>query len=82
MSANSFGQLGLSIIGLGTQYPPYGLKPDAIDTLVHRYHNADAPAMKKILSINKYTGIEVCTLNNISLLCKVTIVLSLIGYIE
>ncbi|PSS03474.1 thiolase-like protein [Coniella lustricola] len=58
MSANSFGQLGLSITGLGTQYPPYGLKSDAIDILVHRYHDADAPAMKKILSINKYTGIE------------------------
>ncbi|KAF3761544.1 thiolase-like protein, partial [Cryphonectria parasitica EP155] len=56
-SPNSFGQLGLSILGLGTQYPPYGLKPEAIDTLVQRYHDAESPSMKKVLSINKYTGI-------------------------
>lgn len=58
-SPNSFGQLGLSILGLGTQYPPYALKPDAVDTLARRYHDADSAAMKKVLSINRFTGIDV-----------------------
>lgn len=57
MSTNTFGQLGLSITGFGTQYPPYGLKPDAINTLAKRYH-ADTPSMKKTLAINQFTGIE------------------------
>lgn len=58
-STNDSGQLGLAVLGIGTQYPPYELKSDAIDTLVRRYHNADSPAMKKVMSINRYTGIEV-----------------------
>lgn len=58
-SPNSFGQLSLSILGLGTQYPPYSLKSDAVDTLARRYHNADSASMKKVLSINKFTGIDV-----------------------
>lgn len=58
-SPNNFGQLGLSILGLGTQYPPYNLKPDAVDTLAKRFHNADGDAMRKVLSINRFTGIEV-----------------------
>lgn len=57
MSPNTFGQLGLSITGLGTQYPPYALKPDAIDTLAKRYH-ADSPSMKKVCAINQFTGID------------------------
>lgn len=57
MSSNTFGQLGLSITGLGTQYPPYNLKPDAIDTLAKRYH-VDSPSMKKTLAINQFTGID------------------------
>lgn len=58
-SPDSFGQLGLSILGVGVQYPPYSLKPDAVETLAKRFHNADGMAMKKVLSINQYTGIEV-----------------------
>lgn len=57
MSSNTFGQLGLSITGLGTQYPPYNLKPDAINILAKRYH-ADSPSMKKTLAINQFTGID------------------------
>ncbi|ROW08360.1 hypothetical protein VMCG_03050 [Cytospora schulzeri] len=57
MSSNTFGQLGLSITGLGTQYPPYDLKPDAISTLAKRYH-ADSPSMKKTCAINQFTGID------------------------
>ncbi|KAI3399018.1 hypothetical protein diail_8045 [Diaporthe ilicicola] len=56
-SPNSFGQLGLSILGLGCQYPPYGLKPDAIDTLAKRYH-PESPSMKKVCAINQFTGID------------------------
>lgn len=55
----SFGQLGLSILGVGTTYPPFSLKPDAIDTLASRFHDANSPAMKKVLSINRFTGIDV-----------------------
>lgn len=58
-SPNSFGQLGLSILGVGTQYPPYSLKPDAVETLAKRFHNVDGDSMKKVLSINRFTGIEV-----------------------
>lgn len=59
-SPNTFGQLGLSILGVGTEYPPHILKPDALELLAHRFHNADGDAMKKVLSINRFTGIDVC----------------------
>ncbi|KAL2262864.1 hypothetical protein VTK26DRAFT_9190 [Humicola hyalothermophila] len=49
--------LGLSILGLGTQYPPYALEPSALDTLSKRFY-PDSPAMQKVLSINRYTGID------------------------
>lgn len=58
-SNNSFGQLGLSILGVGATYPPFSLKPNAIDTLAERFHNADSASMKKVLSINRFTGIDV-----------------------
>ncbi|KAK3381618.1 thiolase-like protein [Podospora didyma] len=51
------GELGLSILGLAAEYPPFSLKPDAIDTLAKRYH-PDSPAMRKIIAINRYTGID------------------------
>lgn len=57
--SNSSGQLGLSIVGVGTTYPPFSLKPDAIDTLANRFHNANGASMKKVLSINRFTGIDV-----------------------
>lgn len=56
-SPNSFGQLGLSILGVASQYPPYGLKPDAIDTLATRFY-PDSPSMKKVRAINQFTGID------------------------
>lgn len=56
-SPNTFGQLGLSILGVGSQYPPYGLKSDAIDTLAKRYH-PESPSMKKVCAINQFTGID------------------------
>lgn len=54
-----FGQLGLSILGVGTEYPPHILKPDAVTTLAKRFHNVHGDAMKKVLTINRFTGIEV-----------------------
>lgn len=33
-----FGEHGLSIVGLGTQYPPYSLKHDSIDILSKRFY--------------------------------------------
>lgn len=59
---NSCGQLGLSILGVGTTYPPFSLKPDAIDTLANRFHDANSTSMRKVLSINRFTGIDVGTL--------------------
>ncbi len=35
---DSFGDLGLSVLGLGTQYPPHALKPDSLELLSRRYY--------------------------------------------
>lgn len=40
---NSFGDLNLSIVGLGVQYPPNCLKSDALDTLAQRFY-PDTPS--------------------------------------
>lgn len=40
---NSFGELGLSITGIGTEYPPHSLKPDSLETLSRRYY-PDTPS--------------------------------------
>ena len=40
-TADSFTeQLGLSIIGVGTQYPPYSLNANALDTLGNKFYPA------------------------------------------
>ncbi|KAK3899352.1 thiolase-like protein [Staphylotrichum tortipilum] len=52
-----FEELGLDILGLGVQYPPYDLKPSSLEVLSKRFH-PESPAMKKVLSINRYTGID------------------------
>ncbi|KAK4145217.1 peroxisomal biogenesis factor 11-domain-containing protein [Dichotomopilus funicola] len=49
--------LNLSILGLGTQYPPHSLKPDSIEVLSKRFY-PESPAMNKVLSINRCSGIE------------------------
>ncbi|KAH9214081.1 thiolase-like protein [Leptodontidium sp. 2 PMI_412] len=56
-SADKFGELNLSITGLGVEYPPYQLYPEALDTLCKR-HYPDTPAMAKVRAINNYTGID------------------------
>lgn len=37
-ATRTFGELGLSILGLGTQYPPYNLKADSLDILSKRFY--------------------------------------------
>ncbi|KAF3349681.1 5 like protein [Verticillium longisporum] len=56
-SSNTFGDLGLSIIGVGTQYPPHALDQNCLDVLAARFY-PESPAMKKMLSINRFTGID------------------------
>lgn len=53
----TFGDLNLSITGLGATYPPYNLYPKDLDNMCEKFY-PDTPAMKKIKSINYYTGIE------------------------
>ncbi|KAK3292534.1 thiolase-like protein [Chaetomium fimeti] len=54
---NGFEDLGLSILGLGAQYPPHDLKPESLEILSKRFY-PESPAMSKVLSINRYTGID------------------------
>ncbi|KAG0651743.1 thiolase like protein [Hyphodiscus hymeniophilus] len=53
-TSNEFGDLNLSITGLGVEYPPYLLEPSDLDTLCKR-HYAESPAVR---AINNYTGID------------------------
>jgi len=53
----TFGELGLSINGVGATYPPFSLVPQDLDRMTARWY-PDTPAMKKIKTINYYTGIE------------------------
>ncbi|KAL8958000.1 MAG: hypothetical protein Q9183_005925 [Haloplaca sp. 2 TL-2023] len=49
--------LDLSLLGLGVEYPPFLVGPEALETLANRYYPPSA-ALKKVLSINRFTGIE------------------------
>ncbi|KAF5557622.1 stilbene synthase 2 [Fusarium napiforme] len=58
MSAPStFGELGLSIIGISAEYPPYSLDYTCLNTLSDKFY-PDTPSMQKVLGINRYTGID------------------------
>ncbi|KAF2113890.1 chalcone synthase B [Lophiotrema nucula] len=48
----------LWITGLGAQYPPYAMDPEAVDRFATRFFNVESPGLKKLLEINKNTGIE------------------------
>ncbi|RDW85564.1 thiolase-like protein [Coleophoma crateriformis] len=56
-TANHFGDLNLSILGLGVEYPPYQLDPSSLDEIAKR-HYPDSPAMNKVRAINQFTGID------------------------
>ncbi|KAL6716915.1 hypothetical protein ACLMJK_004827 [Lecanora helva] len=49
--------LNLSILGLGVDYPPFLLGPEALETLANRFY-PPSPALNKVLSINRFTGID------------------------
>ncbi|KAL2047241.1 hypothetical protein N7G274_001260 [Stereocaulon virgatum] len=49
--------LNLSILGLGAEYPPFELGPDALETLANRFYPPSI-ALSKVLSINRFTGID------------------------
>ncbi|KAL9001461.1 MAG: hypothetical protein Q9169_000036 [Polycauliona sp. 2 TL-2023] len=49
--------LNLSLRGLGVEYPPFLVGPEALETLANRFYPSTT-ALKKVLSINRFTGIE------------------------
>ncbi|KAL9104332.1 MAG: hypothetical protein Q9163_000723 [Psora crenata] len=49
--------LDLSILGIGVAYPPYRHGPDALETFANRHYKPSI-ALTKVLSINRFTGIE------------------------
>ncbi|KAL8902508.1 MAG: hypothetical protein Q9207_004647 [Kuettlingeria erythrocarpa] len=49
--------LNLSLVGLGVEYPPFLVGPEALETLANRFY-PPSTALKKVLSINRFTGIE------------------------
>ncbi|MCJ1378984.1 hypothetical protein MMC17_002083 [Xylographa soralifera] len=49
--------LNLSILGLGVAYPDVKNGPEALDILARR-HYPETTALNKVLSINKFTGID------------------------
>ncbi|KAL9131405.1 MAG: hypothetical protein Q9217_000673 [Psora testacea] len=49
--------LDLSILGIGVAYPPHRHGPEALDTLANRHYKPSI-ALTKVLSINRFTGIE------------------------
>ncbi|EGP91445.1 uncharacterized protein MYCGRDRAFT_31911 [Zymoseptoria tritici IPO323] len=48
----------LWIAGLGSQYPPHVLEPKDLYDFATRFHNPETPGLKRLLAINKRTGIE------------------------
>ncbi|KAL8936364.1 MAG: hypothetical protein Q9216_004970 [Gyalolechia sp. 2 TL-2023] len=57
-SNNEFeSDLNLSLVGLGVEYPPFLVGPEALETLANRFYPSST-ALKKVLSINRFTGID------------------------
>ncbi|KAH8601390.1 polyketide synthase [Bisporella sp. PMI_857] len=56
-AGNESSDLNLSITGLGVEYPPFRLVPKDLEILCAR-HYKDTPALKKVIAINNYTGID------------------------
>ncbi|MCJ1252927.1 hypothetical protein MMC24_000733 [Lignoscripta atroalba] len=51
--------LQLSIVGLGVEYPPHRVGAHDLETVAERFYpHPQSTALKKVLSINRYTGIE------------------------
>ncbi|TLD05217.1 uncharacterized protein PgNI_09997 [Pyricularia grisea] len=49
---------GLYITGLGSQFPPHLFGPEKLEELARRLYDVEKPALKKLLQINRSTGIE------------------------
>nr|P0DUK2.1 RecName: Full=Type III polyketide synthase pspB; AltName: Full=Soppiline biosynthesis cluster protein B [Penicillium soppii] len=49
---------GLYITGLGSQYPPYLLGPEKLEEFAARFYDVESPGLKKLLQINRSSGIE------------------------
>ncbi|KAF3908972.1 hypothetical protein ABW20_dc0105139 [Dactylellina cionopaga] len=47
----------LRIMGIGVEYPPYRILPKDLQQLAEK-HYPQTEALKKVLSVNRYTGIE------------------------
>ncbi|CAD0082805.1 unnamed protein product [Aureobasidium vineae] len=50
--------LGLWITGLGTQYPPHILDSESLDAFAKRFYDVRSSGIKRLLRINRTTGIE------------------------
>lgn len=48
---------GLSILGIGVEYPPFQIQPGDLATLARRFYPS-TPSLEKVLTINEYTGID------------------------
>lgn len=48
---------GLSILGIGVEYPPFQIEAKDLTTLARRFYPS-SPALDKVLAINEYTGID------------------------
>lgn len=48
--------LSLRIMGIGVQYPEHKIHPKDLDTIAQKFY-PQTDALKKVLSINRYTGI-------------------------
>ncbi|CAP98252.1 Pc22g09640 [Penicillium rubens Wisconsin 54-1255] len=48
----------LYITGLGSQYPPYLLGAKDLDNLAARFYDVTRPGIKKLLQVNRTTGID------------------------
>ncbi|CAP71782.1 uncharacterized protein PODANS_6_7330 [Podospora anserina S mat+] len=49
---------GLWITGIASQYPPYLLGPEKLDEFAKRFFDVEKPGLKKLLQINKTSGID------------------------
>ncbi|KAK7706659.1 hypothetical protein SLS64_007490 [Diaporthe eres] len=49
---------GLWITGIGSSCPPYSLGPEKLEAFAKQFYDVEKPGLKKLLQINKTTGIE------------------------
>ncbi|KHJ33871.1 putative chalcone synthase c protein [Erysiphe necator] len=57
MTSNTFDDINLSIIGLGSEYPPYNHEYSVLERMCAQHYPENA-ALDKVKMINRYTGID------------------------